>query len=478
MYKALFWLWVSLGAVACAIPQRPAPDIEVDIPDNWESRGYGVEGTLAGWWLEFDNAGLQQAIEIALQENYDLKAAVYRLDAAAAQARIVGADLYPHVNAQFTGSRQKRNFIGFPIPGSGGEVPSNTSNLYGVSFNINWEVDLWGRIRAARSASWADFQAVEADLAGFQLSLVGQTIKAWFAAVEADMQTKLSEATVSNYQASNNQVRRRYRLGLTPPLEVRLSESNVANAEAVLIFRRDQLQRSKKQLDVLLGRYPAGRLTLDEDLPGLQSDIPAGLPADIVRRRPDLVAAEKRLAAAYARVLESKRALYPRISLTASGGTSSDELKNLVNGDYSVWNLVGNLLQPLFQGGRLRAGVALSEAREQENLALYANQVLYAYAEVEAALEAEQLLKERELALQEAAEQAVAARELADQRYVSGLTDLIPVLESQRRAFIAQSELLSVKRQRLDNRVDLYLALGGGFGEESAPVDLMDQGGR
>jgi multidrug efflux system outer membrane protein len=121
-------------------------------------------------------------------------------------------------------------------------------------------------------------------------------------------------------------------------------------------------------------------------------------------------------------------------------------LKNLLNGDYSVWNLVGNLLQPIFQGGRLRAGVALSEAREKESLALYVKYVLQAYAEVESALAAEKLLKEREMALHEAAEQAVAARNLADRRYVSGLSDLIPVLESQRRAFIAQSELLSVKR--------------------------------
>jgi NodT family efflux transporter outer membrane factor (OMF) lipoprotein len=244
----------------------------------------------------------------------------------------------------------------------------------------------------------------------------------------------------------------------------------------VLIFRQDQLQRSKKQLDILLGRYPAGRFTLEAELPSLKDQIPAGLPADIVRRRPDLVSAEKRLAAAYARVLESKRALYPRISLTASGGTSSDDLQNLVNGDYSIWNLAGNLLQPIFQGGRLKAGVALSEAREQESLALYAKKVLQAYAEVESALAAEQLLRDRELALQEAAEQAVAARDLADQRYVSGLTDLIPVLESQRRAFIAQSELLSVKRQRLDNRVDLYLALGGGFSEETSMRKLAPRG--
>jgi outer membrane protein TolC len=184
-----------------------------------------------------------------------------------------------------------------------------------------------------------------------------------------------------------------------------------------------------------------------------------------MRRRPDLLAAERRLSAAHARVLESKQALYPRISLTGSAGTSSDELKNLLDGDYSVWNLVANLLQPVFQGGRLRANVNLAEARELEGLALYAQSVLGAFAEVESALSAEELLSQQEAALTQAAEQSVAARQLADQRYAQGLTDFIAVLEAQRRAFNSQSQLITVQRQRLDNRIDLYLALGGGFGE-------------
>jgi outer membrane protein TolC len=187
------------------------------------------------------------------------------------------------------------------------------------------------------------------------------------------------------------------------------------------------------------------------------------LPANIVRRRPDLVAAEKRLASSYARVIESQRALYPRISLTGSTGTSTDEFKNLLNGDYSVWNLVGNLLQPIFQGGRLRAGVDLARAREMESLALYAATVLNAYAEVEIALAAEEFLAEREEALRTATEQSLAARDLANDRYARGLTDLIEVLEAQRRAFLSESQLIGVQRARLDNRVDLYLALGGDF---------------
>jgi outer membrane protein TolC len=165
-------------------------------------------------------------------------------------------------------------------------------------------------------------------------------------------------------------------------------------------------------------------------------------------------------------VAESRRALYPRISLTGSAGTSSDELKNLLNGDYSVWNIVGNLIQPLFQGGRLRAGIKLAKAREKEVLFLYAQKVLNAYAEVETALSAEMYLEQRESALRAASEQAMAARRLAETRYNRGLIGLIEVLEAQRRAFDSQSQLLNVRRQKLENRVDLYLALGGDFQDE------------
>jgi NodT family efflux transporter outer membrane factor (OMF) lipoprotein len=265
-------------------------------------------------------------------------------------------------------------------------------------------------------------------------------------------------------------VHRRYRLGLRPSLDVRLSESNVADAEALLYLRKNQLQKIKRQLETLVGHYPSGSIELSSSLSPELKAVPAGLPADIVKNRPDLIAAEKRLASSYARVIESKRALYPRLSLTASGGTSTNELKNLLDGDFSVWNLIGNLLQPLFQSGKLRAGVDLAKARELEVLALYAQSVLNAYAEVETALEAEGLLAKREKALRTAVDQAIAARNLAQTRYARGLTDLIEVLESQRQAFLSQSQHLIVKRQRLENRIDLYLALGGDF------VDRESQG--
>jgi len=273
---------------------------------------------------------------------------------------------------------------------------------------------------------------------------------------------------VDNYETSLQQVRARYERGLRPSLDLRLSLSSLATAEDLLEQRLQLLDGALRQLEILLGRYPDASITPAKDLPRVTNEVPAGLKADLVARRPDLIAAERRFAASYARISEARKALYPRISLTASGGTASNELGDLLNGDFSVWNLFGNVVQPLFQGGRLRAGVSLAESESQRALARYAQSVLLAFAEVESALSAEGFLSRRQDAIEAATEEAVSARRLAEERYLSGLADLITLLESQRRAYDAESRLLTVRRLRLDARIDLHLALGGGFPQTSA----------
>ncbi len=198
-------------------------------------------------------------------------------------------------------------------------------------------------------------------------------------------------------------------------------------------------------------------------LPDLPPPVPVGLPSELVSRRPDLVAAERRLAAADQRLLAAKRSRYPRFALTARGGSVSDQLEDLVDGDFSVWALIGNLAAPVFRAGRLKAGVEQAEAAGNEALSLYAGQVLRAYAEVETALAAEQRLRVREAELHETARQLEGARKLAETRYARGVGDYLTVLESQTRALNARISWIRVRRELLTNRVDLHLALGGGF---------------
>lgn len=478
------WLGiVCLLLWGCAsTPPVRHPQLEAAIPPAWfegeESSPGEASASLSGW------SGLAQGavsalVAEALVHNYDLQSAASRVTMAAARARIAGAPGQPQVSAGGSGSRARRNFVGFPIPASGGQVLSTTTTTYGVSLNASWEVDLWGRLRDGQRAALADVTAARADLWGAQLSLTAQVLRTYYGTIEARIQLELARVTVDSYRLSLEQIEQRYDRGLRPALDVHLARANLAAAEAAVARRRHLQDRVGRQLEVLLGRYPAGKLAPGEDLPRVDVPVPAGLPAEILSRRPDLVAAERRLAAAGAREQEARKSLYPRLSLTGSSGRSSQELGDLLDGDYSVWNLVANLSAPLLQGGRLRAAVDLAAAGREGALAQYGRSVLQALAEVEGLLAVEEFLAQQEEAIARAAGEAIAARALARDRYGRGLADLITLLEAQRRAFEAESQVLAVRRQRLDTRIDLHLALGGGFGarDPGAPVTDSEEEG-
>ncbi|MXX04560.1 MAG: TolC family protein [Gemmatimonadetes bacterium] len=461
----LVFVFVSAALVSsCASAPKPQrPSLDTPVPLQWTAAP-SEGGTIdERWWSDFSDARLDGIIDEALTRNFELKSVTGRMQAARAQARIVGAPLLPQVSLDFNRTRTRRNFIGFPIPGGNGGVLKTTSTNYGVSTNINWEIDLWGRLSDDKAAALADLQGSQADLYGVRSSVAGQTAKAWFAAIEARRQLDLARATRDNFSVVNERIENRYARGLRPALDLRLSLANVAAAEAVVLQRMQAFDGVVRQLEILLGRYPSAELAIASELPPVPSTVPAGLPADLIARRPDLMLAERQLAAAGARIGVAKKARYPAIRLTGSGGTSTAALTDLLDGDFIVWSLVSSLLQPLFQGGRLSAGVDLAEANRDQVLANFADRALRAYGEVETALAADGLLRRREAALLEATTQAAAARELAESRYHGGLSDVITMLDAQRRAFDSEGQYLAVRRQRLDARVDLYLALGGGF---------------
>jgi len=461
---ALLW---ATACVNSATTNRPPLDVAA--LEAWTADGPNVPiadaPTTHPWWTAFDDPQLSELIETALAENHDLGAAAQRVEQAAAMARIAAADLKPTIGAGLGAQRQQQVFVGLPIPGAP-DVLSSTSTQYSLNVETSWEADLWGRLRAGARAALADAQAAEADYRGARLSLSGQTAKLWFAVAEARQQLDLTRETVKTRTVSTELVRSRYEAGVRPSIDLRLALSNQHSAEALVALAERQLDATVRQLETLLARYPSASLQDEVEirsLSDLPAPIPAGLPAELVARRPDLAAAERRLTAADQRLLVAERSRYPRFSLTARGGSVSAQLGDLVDGDFSVWALVGNLTAPIFQGGRLKAGVQQAEAAGEAGLRTYAAQVLRAYAEVETALAAEQTLRKRELALRRTAEQLEGARRLAETRYVRGVGDYLTVLESQSRELTARIEWIRVRRELLTNRVDLHLALGGGF---------------
>jgi outer membrane protein, multidrug efflux system len=458
-------LLLTLCSCASAPGSRPGSGpAPVAVPTTWVTEA-DTAAVNSGWWRAFDDTLASQLVQEALTNNHSVRLAATNVAAARAQADIAGAGQWPQVSATGSGTWAKRSNIGFP--GAGGQVQATTSTTWSGAAAVTWELDLWGRLRANQAAALGDLQAAQADWRGAQLSLAAQTLRTYFACVEARRQVDLAQATVESYGISRQQVQSRYERGLRPTLDLLLSRTSLSTAESRLHQRRQQLDAATRQLEILVGRYPSGALESASHLPALRHSVPAGLPADLISRRPDLAAAERRLAASDARLTEARRALYPRISLTASGGRSSGALADLLDGDFSVWNLVGNISQPLFQGGRLRAGVDLVQAGADRALLSYAQSALRAFAEVESGLAAEGMLADQEEALRAASRESADARVLAEQRYAKGLTDLLTLLLAQRTAFDAESRLITVQRQRLDTRINLHLALGGTFAQDA-----------
>ncbi len=467
MKKAASVALLAAAALSgCRLPDQTAVAPTIDFPADWEA-GASAGEPGGDWWKPFGSAELDAAIVEALENNRDLRAAAARVEAAAAEARIAGAGLTPSLGVSTDGRRDKRNFVGLPIPGGGGVLTTHSS-AYNLTFVSNWEVDLWGRIRAGKRAADQEFEASLADLRGARESLAARTAKAWLAEKEAARQVGLTEKTIEVYRATEAQVRRRYEEGLRSSLDLRLASASVSAAEAMLEERRRAWEISTRGLEILRGRYPKGEAGAASDLPELKTMVPGGLPADLLSRRPDLAAAKLRLLAADSRIAGAKAALLPRISLTAQGGTATAELGDILSSDFTVWTLAGNLAQPILDGGRLRAGVKLADARARQAAAAYESAALSAFGEVETALAAGAILARQEERLRTTLDHTRSAHELAGRRYAEGLESFAIVLETQRRLLDAESQALAVRRARLENRVNLHLALGGGFAKEEA----------
>lgn len=457
--------------VGCTAPAPKPEEFEVEAPETWQATNSSEEPPEGAWWMSFGDTELETLLQEALQSNRDLHAAANRVEQAIIEARIRGADLLPQASAGLGGTRYRQNVFGFPFAG---EDPFHfTITNWNLALNLSWEVDVWGRLAAAERAALADAAATEAEFASAALSLSGRVAQAWFAVIEVRQQAALADKTAEAYRETEKQLVDRADLGVASSADASLAATDRASAEALLAQRRSEEASVIRQLEILLGRYPQGAIGERLELPMLPPPVPAGLPADLVHRRPDLVAAEKRVQAGLARGEEARAALYPRLALTASGGTATEDFEDLLDGDFRVWSIGANIAQPIFEGGRLRARVEYDDARTREALEQFADTLLRAYAEVEIALAREAPLREQVERLESAVKSANDALRLSEERYERGVEGFLIVLEARRRLLLNESALITSRRAVLENRVELYLALGGGFdarGEDASKL--------
>ncbi len=438
--------------VAASVPAPPQADWVETVPENLPT---------TDWVGSFEDSVLPQLVDEALSANTNVRVAEARFKAALARANISAADLLPSVSGSADVSRTERG---------NSALGDNTGLGFGV--NASWEADVWGRLKDGVAASELDAGALQADFAATRLSVAGQVAQTWFDLIEARLLSELSVRDVSTQERALRLTTRRFEGGVTGSSDVRLARSAVANAQALQATRLQRQSALARNLEVLLRRYPAEAIEAAVDLPELPVLTGVDDPQEVLRRRPDLIAAERRMESAGLQVDVARKALLPRLSLSGGVNAGGTGLNNLFDIDALVASLAGGLTQPIFQGGRLKANVEQQKAVLEQQLESYAGTALAAYLEVENALDAETRLEEREAALRVSLEEAVQAERRLELRYSEGLASILQLLDAQSRRISAESQLIGSRKERLANRVRLHVALGGGE-QGNLPVNAL-----
>jgi NodT family efflux transporter outer membrane factor (OMF) lipoprotein len=450
-----------LLVAGCAVEQ-PAPIEETvtealpettEIPLDYEAAANAARGKVVdGWLATFGDPDLEAVVAEAIENNLNIRAAAARVDQAAGFATQAGAELTPAIAAG-GGAAAREGF-------SSGDPAMSSS---GASLNLSWELDVWGRVRSQAQAGQAAFEASQYQLEWVYQSVAAQTAKVWFLVTETKLQLDLAEEALALFQRTRELVEAKYQQGQVTSREVALARANVAAGQAVVRQARGAKQQASRALEVLLGRYPAAKVEGAEDLVATPPPVPVGLPSELLERRPDLRAAERAVAAQFLQIQSAQAARLPRISLTAGAGTSSSELGDVLSLGSDYWSVGTNFMAPIFTGGALAAEVDIQEARFQEALANYGNIALRAFSEVEQGLDNETLLRERESYLREVVAESSEALRVATAQFDVGRVDLLSVLQQQAQVVAARVNLINMRDQRLQQRVDLHLALGGSF---------------
>jgi multidrug efflux system outer membrane protein len=461
---------VALALTGCATVS-PTLQPNVAAPAQWNEAGAQPSAPLsADWWTAFESQELKTLIEASLAGSPDLAIAAERVRQAEAQLQIAGASLFPVLNVGAGSSRRVTDTEG---------SSSRRSDTSGVTFSASYEVDLWGRNAAGVRAAEGSYRATAFDRDAAQLTLVAGVATSYFEILSLRGRLAIARENLAIAERVQNHVEVRARNGAASQLDVERQQAQVLSQRAALLPLEQVERQTLAALAVLVGRVPEGFEVKATSLAELR--IPAvdpGLPAELLVRRPDLAAAEAQVAAANGNVAAARAALLPGIELTGSAGVSSAALLSFLSGPQSAISLGLSLLQPIFDGGRLRGQVAVSESRERELVESYRKAILSAFADVEQALVAVSRSAQRETLQAQVQESARNALRLAEIRYREGADDLLTVLEAQRTLFQAQDQLASIRLDRLSGTVALYKALGGGWSAERASRVAQSASGR
>ena len=453
--------------------QRPEAPVPASYPGGQAGAVAGIRAVDIGWREFFQDPRLQALIETALEHNRDLRSAVLNIEAARAAYNIQSAERLPSLDAQGSFSRGRTPATLSPTG------QDRTTSQYQVGLGIAaFELDFFGRVSSLSEAALAEFLATEEAARAAQISLVAEVGRAYLAERAFAEQLELARQTLAAREDSLRLVRQRFEAGAASALELWQAETLVESARVSVAALERQQAQAGNALALLVGA-PLAQLELPAPLPLSQlsvlTDIPPGLPSELLVQRPDIRAAEQRLISANANIGAARAAFFPRITLTGTVGTASTELSDLFGSGSGLWSFMPQITVPIFNSGRNRAALALAEVRRHQAVADYERTIQQAFREVSDALVARASL-ERQLAAQERLLAAQRERlRLAQQRYESGVADYLEVLDAQRELFAAEQALVETRQLRLQNAIDFYRAAGGGLLERSAESGRMSE---
>ncbi len=450
---------LSVLSVACAVgPDYRRPPVTT--PDHYRGQGAQAAGETslgAEYWASvFTDDELQRLIRTALAHNEDLQIAAARILQVQAQLGITRSDQFPSVGLDAAIERERVAVI----PGT----DPITANLGRADVTVAWQLDFWGKYRRATEAARARLLATEWGRRAVAATLVSQVADSYFTLRALDLELDISKQTLESRQESLRLTRAREQGGLTSLVDVHQAEQLVHGAGGVIADLDRQIAQQEDAISVLLGSNPddvtRGQPLVEQPHP---PELPAGLPSDLIARRPDIRQAEQDLIAANAEIGVARAAYFPQIGLTGSGGVVSTALSGLLSGATAVWSAAASVAQPVFTAGRTKSEVALAEARRTEATLVYQRTIREAFREVADAIAGYRGAKQFRGEQEQLVQSADAARRLVDSRYRGGVSSYLEVLDSDTRLYDAQLVLADARRAELAAYVEFYRALGGGW---------------
>lgn len=452
------------GCTMAPTYERPASPVATKF--DYDASGTAknnADAAQLGWRDFFPDKRLQMLIAAALENNRDLRIAALNIEAARAQYGIARADQLPNFQVDATRTRQQLS----QSQTVSGVQTTSTSYTVGLGMTA-FELDFFGRVRSLSNAALATYLATEETQRAAHISLIANVAEAYLAERSYTEQLGLAEQTLKSREENLALAKRRYDVGASNELDYRLAETSMQSARVA----RATLQRERDQAQNALMLLVGTQLN-EKDLPpplslsnqNIVTDIPAGLPSDLLERRPDIRSAEQNLISANANIGAARAAFFPSISLTAGLGTASGDLHNLFDSGFGTWSFIPTISLPIFQGGRNKANLDLAEVRKNIQVATYEKTIQTAFKEVDDALAARGSLDEQ-VQSQEAFLKATNERlRLTELRYNNGISSSLDLLDAQREQFSAEQSLIQARQLRFDNAIDLYRALGGGMDE-------------